>query len=71
MKRADNNRALRGRLTFRANVRTTLSDQQPLNKCSAYWTRFSGATIDTEMVLELTTAVYPVNAGAVAVNAFL
>lgn len=52
-------------------MRAALTDNQPLDFCSAGRAGFAGAPVDAEMILELTAAVNPVNAGAVASDAFL
>ncbi len=52
-------------------MRAALANGQTFDLCPANGTRFAGAAIDPEMVLEIPTAKDPVNAGAVVADAIL
>jgi hypothetical protein len=42
-----------------------LSDNNTINRCAAYLACFTGALINLKVVLILTTAIYPINAGTI------
>ena len=47
-----------------------LADDETLDGCAALRARLASALVDAEIILKVTTAVNPVDAGALAVNAF-
>lgn len=52
-------------------MRAALANDDPLDTCPAYRAGFSSAVIHSKVILILTTAIHPVERGAVAANAFL
>jgi len=52
-------------------MRAALADQQTLDRCPAAGACFTGTPIDIEIILEIATAVHPVNTGAVTADALL
>ena len=58
-------------LTCRANMRSALTNDDPLDFSTTYRAGFTLTAINSEMVLEIATAVDPVYTGAIAADAFL
>ena len=58
-------------LTYRANMRSALADNELLDLGAADRTRLALATINSKMILKIAAAIDPVYAGAVAADAFL
>ena len=48
----------------------TLADHLALNRCSTHKAGFTCALVDTEVILEISSAIDPVKAGAVSSDAF-
>lgn len=59
------------RLAGWADMRAALADHQPLDEAAAARAGLPLATIYLKLVLELSAAVDPINAGSVALNALL
>ena len=51
-------------------VGAALADDETLDGCAALRTRLASPLVDAEIILKVTTAVNPVDACALAVNAF-
>jgi len=54
-----------------AEVGAALADDKPLDGCAALRARLASTLVDAEIILKITAAVNPVDAGALAVNALL
>ena len=52
-------------------MRTALPDEDPFNFCAAGIAGQSSALVDFEIILKAAAAVYPVDAGSIATDAFL
>ena len=57
-------------LTNRANMRSALANYDPLDPSTTYRAGFTLTAINSEMVLEIATAVDPVYTRAIAADAF-
>jgi hypothetical protein len=53
------------RLAERTEMRTALAYDDSLNGCRTLGTRFSGPLVNPELILEVATAVDPIDAGAI------
>ena len=57
-------------LTTGAKVRATLAEHHAGDRRATPWARFAGAMIDLKVVLEISTSIDPIDAGAIAADAF-
>src|SRR5664280_334722 len=58
-------------LTGRADMRSALANNDPFNRGTTYRAWFALTAVHSEMVLEIASAVNPIYAGTIAVDAFL